>query len=283
MRPTIIATLESLFRTNVFQWLVPTPMLTGVIAVLATQLLFIRGCTQVGIHRRSAAIVALIGLVIALFGSRAIYVVQNWDGEFHGIDSFVSFRNGTASWGAYAGAVLGLVLGCRLLRIAIRPCADALAWAAGMGIAIGRIGCYLNGDDFGKPASIPWAVQFPPDSYAYIAQVKDGILDPRASASLPVHPVQLYLALNGLLLFTIVTRSRTRLLGRPGATFSLYLTLYCISRFILEFFRGDQVRMFHETLTFPQIYALGALIPASICFALAVAGGSSARRYHIVD
>lgn len=96
-----------------------------------------------------------------------------------------------------------------------------------VGIAIGRVGCFLNGDDYGKPFYI--------ESYSWISMVV-----PRLNDNIPRFPVQLLASFNALsifvLLFIFLKKSKTIIPGRIGC---IGMILYAINRFFTEFLRGD--------------------------------------------
>jgi phosphatidylglycerol:prolipoprotein diacylglycerol transferase len=99
-----------------------------------------------------------------------------------------------------------------------------------LGHAIGRFGCLFAGCCYGRETSVPWAITFK---------------DPFAAANVgtplnrPLHPTQLYEAGAELLILSVLLLTERK--GRPfaGRTFWLYMLLYAVSRFIIEFYRGD--------------------------------------------
>ena len=99
-----------------------------------------------------------------------------------------------------------------------------------LGHVVGRLGCFLGGCCYGAPTSAPWAVTFTsPDAAANVG----------TPLGVPLHPTQLYEAGTELMiLFGLLALERK---GRsfPGRTFFGYLFVYGISRFIIEFYRGD--------------------------------------------
>src|SRR5262249_38513390 len=77
-------------------------------------------------------------------------------------------------------------------RIPLGVIGDILAAPAAMGIACGRLGCFFAGCCYGKVAAFPWmGVRFPRGSFAFLDQVRSGLLAPNAITSLPVYPAQL--------------------------------------------------------------------------------------------
>ncbi len=173
----------------------------------------------------AAADGAILGIIGGLAGAKLLWAI-----EHRGEEPFLSLvlsRGGLSWFGGFFGGV-----GSALLFFVKRgyPVVDAIAAATpalAVGHAIGRIGCFLVGDDYGHPTSLPWGVAFP-----------EG-LPPTFDR---VHPTQLYeaalLVIIAALLFTW-RRSRIaswQVLGR-------YLVLAGVARFAVEFLRVD-VRVF---------------------------------------
>lgn len=145
--------------------------------------------------------------------------------------------DGPKSW--YGGLIGGAVSAFLALRLARKPLlrhADAIAPAVALGYAIGRIGCFLHGDDYGTVTSVPWAVRYRAGTEAFFAQVQHGLIPPSAQLTLPVHPVQLYHCAFGLLLFAFLSAMPAIAPGRKLAALGLG---YGAGRFFLEAFRGD--------------------------------------------
>jgi prolipoprotein diacylglyceryltransferase len=103
-----------------------------------------------------------------------------------------------------------------------------------------RTGCFLAGCDYGLPTAHAWGVRFPPGSLAALDHARRGFIPPGAP-SLPVHPTQLYEAVLGLLAAALSSLALAR--GRrDGRAFSIFLVVYAVGRFAIEFWRGDQER-----------------------------------------
>ncbi|MBI3784162.1 MAG: prolipoprotein diacylglyceryl transferase [Deltaproteobacteria bacterium] len=145
-------------------------------------------------------------------------------------------RLGTPGWillTIIVGVPLARVLGLRFLHMA-----DVVAPAGGLLIFGGRIGCFLAGCCFGTPSSLPWAVRFPPGSRAYRWQLANDQIWFGTTSSLPVHPLQLYFAGLGLLLFTglMLYRPRRRYQGEVLLLFSF---IYLLGTWLLEHLRAE--------------------------------------------
>ena len=144
------------------------------IAALVGLWIFHRELARGGLPE-SGSDAALIGVLGGLAGAKLIWAI-----EFRHDAPFLSllFSRGGLSWfGGFLGGVGAGLWALRRRRIPIVPALSAAAPALAVGHAIGRIGCFLVGDDYGRPTDLPWAVAFPRG------------LPP---TTVPVHPTQLY-------------------------------------------------------------------------------------------
>ena len=174
----------------------------------------------------------MLPVVLAGFvGARLAYVV-GWESELFWRDPLgilAVWRGGLALHG---GLLAGLGAGlwfCRRRGLPMWRLADALAPAITLGQGIGRLGCFLSGDAYGQPTSLPWAVTFS---------------NPEALAPLGValHPVQLYEFVLDLILFGGLWALRKRT-SFEGEVFLLYVAGYGAVRLLTEVFRGDRVEV----------------------------------------
>ncbi|BDU73191.1 prolipoprotein diacylglyceryl transferase [Mesoterricola silvestris] len=152
-----------------------------------------------------------------------------------------------------------------------------------VGQALGRVGCFLNGDAWGIPTTLPWGVplpkygtllprmtldtRLPSDAWAWCVQ-QHSIL-PTALATLPLHPVQLYEALGDLLLaggVVLLARRAEGGGGRWSQVFWFHLGGYSVLRFALEFLHGDRDALVWAGMTALQIGLLGFSAAAAILF-----------------
>ena len=150
------------------------------------------------------------------------------------------------------GGLLGGFAACSILvlrkRVPYFIVADAAAPALAIGYALGRIGCFLVGDDYGRPTDAWFGIAFPkgaPPTTArslreFGVRVDSSIAD---DAVLRVHPTQLYEAGAALLMFVILMRMARRTHG-TGTVFGMFLILLGIERFLVEFVRAKDDRFF---------------------------------------
>lgn len=153
-------------------------------------------------------------------------------------------------YGAVIGGLLTAALTVRARGWSFGQIADVAAVPAVIGGGIGRIGCLLSGCCFGTATSLPWAITYTnPIAHRLHADLPE----------VPVHPTPIYELLGALAIGAALDRYGQR--SRPvGAVVLLYLALYGLLRFLLEFVRGDQGRGLLAGLSTSQAIGLIALL-----------------------
>lgn len=166
-------------------------------------------------------------------------------------------RGGLVWYGGFLGGTAAVILNGWRLRVPLRWTMQLVAPALAAAYALGRIGCFLVNDDYGRPTDLPWAVRFPhglPPSTAASLEQLFGIpvpagIDP--SMVLAVHPTQIYEAI--LMLAAFMWLWSLRKSARPiGWIFGLYLVLAGLERFVIEFVRAKDDR-FLGSFTLAQL------------------------------
>ena len=213
------------------------------LAALVGLTLFTRELRRRGFPE-DAANAAIGGVLGGLAGAKIV-----WALEFAGSAPFADlvFSRGGLSWfGGFAG---GLGVGLGMLRRYRVPLISGLAAASpalATGHAIGRVGCFLVGDDYGKPTNLPWGVAFP-----------EGL----PPTLVPVHPTQLYEAAALAVLVLVLLRMR-----RSGAADPVVLATYLgaagVIRFAIEFVRINAPVV--GPLTLAQLWSLALVFAAVI-------------------
>jgi prolipoprotein diacylglyceryltransferase len=136
----------------------------------------------------------------------------------------------------------GFILGIGAFMIAIRlfriPAGslDALAIAVPFALAVQRIGCFLVGCCFGTGTDLPWGVRYGFGTLPHLHQFSEGLIEPSAAGTLPIHPFQLYEALNGILVGIFLLRFRKKVKSQ-GGLFLLSMGVWAFFRTGIEFFR----------------------------------------------
>lgn len=263
MRPRIVEFLESTLHVDFISYIVPTGTTIFLASVsIGLWLIVVRG-EKIGVSRKHILRACVLGVACGLVGARVFNLIQHLGYTLENPHVLLRLSGGTTSWGGYA--VGTLVFGAYLFmnRQPLLTCGDLLVSCLGLGPFIGRWGCFMNGCCYGSLSSAPWAVQFPRFSTPHMAQVRDGLIPEDALLSLPVHPVQIYASLAGLILFTLASAFWKTNHRRTGLTFGFYWLLYCSFRFILEFFRGDVPRYGWFDLTVSQFICVGVITAAA--------------------
>lgn len=186
--------------------------------------------------------VALGGIV----GAKLYYVALHWQDLLADPLGSIFSRGGLVWYGGMLGGVLAYYWQIRRRKLPVAPMFDAVAPGLALAYAVGRLGCFLVGDDYGLPTDSWVGIAFPngipPTTAGYLrtvgADIPAGVPD---SAILAVHPTQLYEIGAALVIFAILWKLSARVL-RPGRLFGLYLLLYGSERFLIEFVRakGDR-------------------------------------------
>jgi phosphatidylglycerol:prolipoprotein diacylglycerol transferase len=156
----------------------------------------------------------------------------------------------------YGGLLAALFVGLWLVKRYKLPAwstADMIAPGIAVGHIVGRLGCLLAGCCYGRPTDVPWAITFKDP----IAAVNVG-----TPLDVPLHPTQLYDAGAEALILIVLLITERRGRGFPGRTFWLYMLLYAVSRFVIEFYRGDERGMAWGMST-SQLVAV-VLVPISL-------------------
>ncbi len=204
-------------------------------------------------------IAAVVG---GLLGGKLYYAVVT--GDFTSLFS----RAGLVFWGGLAGGIIAGYLMIRWKKLSFVRISDV----GGIGIAgaysVGRTGCWAVGDDYGLPWSGPLAVKFPngaPPSTAENLATLFGVRLPVGtppSEVIAVHPTQLYQTAMALGMFLILWRLRDHK-HAEGWLFGVFCVLAGLERFIAEFFRAKDDRIY-GMLTVAQMIALGFMVAGGL-------------------
>jgi phosphatidylglycerol:prolipoprotein diacylglycerol transferase len=169
----------------------------------------------------------------------------------HPLEIVQLWHGGMSFHGGFAGCVLAVVLFARKRGIPILSLGDITCAVGPIGLFLGRIANFINGELWGRPADVPWAMIFP------------------GGGPVPRHPSQLYEAtLEGLVLLTVLwLLIRAGALKKPGAIIGCFAAFYAIARVICEFFREPdaQLGFLWGGATMGQLLSI-PLFLAGLCF-----------------
>ncbi len=165
----------------------------------------------------------------------------------HPIEIIATWHGGMSFHGGLIGCILAGYLFAKNRKMPFWAIADCVAVTAPIGLGLGRIGNFINGELYGRVTHVPWAMIFP------------------NSDGLPRHPSQLYEAFfEGLVLFVILWSLRKK--DHPDGSMVIYfLLLYGIFRFVLEFFRepDPQIGLLFGFLSMGQLLCLSMILFAA--------------------
>ena len=198
----------------------------GIMVALAIAVIIVWVAWQV---RRGANIkydtvftAALVGIPSGVVVSRLIHVIDRWDYYSRNLGEIIG-GDGLTIYGAVLGAALGIWVYSKFSKFQFGYLADLIAPGLILAQVVGRIGCTINGCCYGTACSLPWAIVYTnPDS-----------LGPLGVA---VHPTQVYEIIYLFIMFGVVMLFKGRL-NPPGSLFMVYLGLYSLWRFGIDFMR----------------------------------------------
>jgi phosphatidylglycerol:prolipoprotein diacylglycerol transferase len=173
-------------------------------------------------------------------------------------------RGGLVWYGGFLGGTLAVILNGLRLKIPTRWTAQLMGPPLAAAYALGRVGCFLVNDDYGRPTEVAWAVKFPqgmPPSTAGNMERMFGIAMPQGmdpTTVLAVHPTQLYEVAAMLVAFAILWTLRKRQAG-TGWLFGLYLMFAGVERFVIEFLRAKDDRIF-GAFTLAQVTSVALVL-----------------------
>jgi phosphatidylglycerol---prolipoprotein diacylglyceryl transferase len=188
-----------------------------------------------------AADVVAAAVIGGIIGAKLWYVALTRD------PGALFSRGGLVWYGGFVGGALAVILNSWRLRVPLRWTMQLAAPALAAAYALGRVGCFLVNDDYGRPTTLPWGVKFPngsPPSTAMNLQSFGVRLPAGADPStvLTVHPTQLYEVSAMLIAFAILWVLRKK--DRPvGWLFGVYLVFAGVERFLVEILRAKDDRL----------------------------------------
>ncbi|HIT46094.1 MAG TPA: prolipoprotein diacylglyceryl transferase [Candidatus Aphodovivens excrementavium] len=193
----------------------------------------------------------IIGIIV---GGRLGYVLFYGNGYYfeHPLEIFALNHGGMSFHGGLIGVMVAGIVAARLTHIPYLTLADMGCVAAPLGLLFGRLANFVNGELWGAPTDLPWGVVFG-----------------GTAGDMPRHPSQLYEAfLEGLVIFCVMFLLSRKRPPRPrGTLFGIFLIMYGVFRFLIEFVREPDVQLGYlwgGWLTMGQLLSV-PLIIAGVC------------------
>jgi phosphatidylglycerol:prolipoprotein diacylglycerol transferase len=194
-------------------------------------------------------------IIAALIGAKALLFVVDFEQFTASPQEFMTLlRSGGVFYGGLIAAIVVCIYQLRKHKLPLWTSGDLFAPGIALGYMVGRLGCLAAGCCYGKPTDVPWAVTF---------------TDPMANLNVgtplnvALHPTQLYESLAGLIILVLLLVIERRGRAFAGRTFWLFVLFYAISRFIIEFYRGDDRGLVLDMLSTSQFISV-VLTPLSL-------------------
>jgi phosphatidylglycerol:prolipoprotein diacylglycerol transferase len=167
----------------------------------------------------SLTFAAMVGGVV---GAKLYFLVDHWSETLQDPGGMIFNGAGLTFYGGLFGGAFGVIFSAWRRKIPIATVSQIGAPLIALGYGVGRLGCFLNGDDYGQPCDLPWAMAFPKGS---------------PPTTVEVHPTQIYEAGSSLAFFAFMWVTRARWDDKGGAALGLFLVFVGVERFLVEFVR----------------------------------------------
>jgi phosphatidylglycerol:prolipoprotein diacylglycerol transferase len=167
-----------------------------------------------------------LGLLAGLVGARLLYLLNSWHRMESVVDVFALWSGGLSVLGGIIAILLVIPWYLKYIKVPVLPLLDVAALNAPLLHAISRLGCFMAGCCYGKPASVAWAITYTD-------------IDSEAPLNIPLHPTQLYTALLLLLTFFVFRYGLQKKVSTPGVMLMIYLMAESAIRFSMDYVRDD--------------------------------------------
>lgn len=228
-----------------------------------------REAERKGIGKENIQQFFLYAIIGAVIGARLYYIAFADPAMFvqNPLSVLAIWQGGLAIHGAILAGLVICVLYAKKHKIPLGKFVDTLTPSLILGQAIGRIGCFFNGDAHGYPTRMPWGLVYSPESPA------DQMFPGQA-----LHPTQLYEMILNLIIFGLLWKIRTRL-KINGQLFVVYMILYSAARILVEHFRADKLTYFGNISAAQSIGIIGILFGVILIISLKRKGAIDMKSY----
>jgi phosphatidylglycerol---prolipoprotein diacylglyceryl transferase len=221
------------------------------------------GMRRIGEDPEKAWDLLFMAVVGGILGAKLYYILLNYPRLATDPAGLIFARGGLVWYGGFLMATALVIWEIRRQKLPLPQMADVVAPALALAYAVGRGGCFLVGDDWGRPTDSWLGIAFPrgtPPTRVDVIERQFGItVDPalveKYGQIVPVHPTQLYEIGISVLIFALLWRLRGHK-NQAGWLFMLWLSLAGLERFLVEFLRAKDDRFF-GVVTLAQLISLG--------------------------
>ena len=203
---------------------------------------------HLGYDAKLASDIVFAAAVGGILGSKIYYLIENFERVKADPSGMILSGAGLVFLGGLMGGTLGVTYVIRKNNLSWLKFADIVAPLLILGYAVGRIGCFLVGDDYGLPTHVAWGLEFPnglpPSTYSVFQSYYPWVsLEGFSPGVLKVHPTQIYESIIGFGIFYFLFKRRKKVLV-VGSLFFTYLIFAGSERFLIEFLRVNTKYLF---------------------------------------
>ena len=203
---------------------------------------------HLGYDAKLASDIVFAAAVGGILGSKIYYLIENFERVKADPSGMILSGAGLVFLGGLMGGTLGVTYVIRKNNLSWLKFADIVAPLLILGYAVGRIGCFLVGDDYGLPTHVAWGLEFPnglpPSTYSVFQSYYPWVsLEGFSPGVLKVHPTQIYESIIGFGIFYFLYKRRKKVLV-AGSLFFTYLIFAGSERFLIEFLRVNTKYLF---------------------------------------
>jgi phosphatidylglycerol:prolipoprotein diacylglycerol transferase len=245
---------------------IPTYGVLVALGFLAGLSVTLRLARRIGLSADKVTNLAVYCAIAGIFGAKLFMILFDFGDYLRNPGQIFTFETLQAAGVFHGGLIAALIFAAFYMQKQALPALrtmDAFAPGIAAGQAIGRLGCFAAGCCWGRQCDLPWGVHFRSNFAAPVPLDK------------ALHPVQIYESIADLAIFLFLYRQFGRS-EKPGQIIGLYLLLYSVARFVIEFFREHEQSLLGP-FSLTQWIALGLLF---LGIGILLRGRSSAALSH---
>lgn len=205
---------------------------------------------------RTIGDLAVVLILSGVVGGRLFYVIEDINYySTHPIEIIKVWEGGLIFYGGLIFGIIGGIIFLRRKKLSVSHFMDLIAPIVPIGLAVARVGCFLNGCCFGKETKSLWGIEFPPNSY------------PTMEVGGKIYPTQLWSSVIGVGIFFVLQQIEKKGKYKKGGLFFLFLLLYSGWRVVVDYFRYyTETAYIIKGITHNQLISITMFITALLLY-----------------